>query len=74
MEMVVEGFDGVDDEFAKFVSEVLPDVLVSAGDFGHESGMAVFPVVEGFAVDLEGLADVLIALAGEEAIEGVLLF
>jgi hypothetical protein len=47
--------------------------VVAAGHLGDEGGVAALPVVKGLAVDLEGLADEALVLAGEKAVEGRLL-
>jgi hypothetical protein len=72
--VTAEGGDGVDDGRADLGDDAGPDLGVAAGELGAEGGVVGFPVVEGLAVDLEGLADEALVVAGEEAVEGGELF
>jgi len=69
-ELIAEGADGVGHTEAEGAGDVGPDFVLSAVQFGHEGGMAVSPVVEGFAVDAEGGADVPLVVTDEEVIDG----
>ena len=70
-EVKLNGLEGADDVDAKAGGKVGPDFLVAAIELGHEEGMAVFPAIEGGAIDAEKRADDIVGIADQEIVEGL---
>ena len=70
-EVGVEYLDGLVDAEAEGVGGVAPEFLVAAIVLCDEEGVFSLPVVEGFGVDLEVVADGVLRLAREKGFEGM---
>jgi hypothetical protein len=70
VELAAEDGEGVGDEMAEVVGDLVPGGLAAAVVLGDEERVAVPPVVEGLRVDADQAADGVGGVAGNEVVDG----